>query len=117
VRGARVAFGAGSSPIRLRPTQACDHRCITNLVAIYGPPGDSRVDEQLRLLSTATDAARERGVGYLEVRRMPQSAGFREIEQLEEHEFAVVLVRDGASIARWNEVVEPNDIWTTFDAD
>jgi len=47
---------------------------MANLVAIYGGDGDTRVDDQLARLADATHEARERDIGYLEVRRMPQEA-------------------------------------------
>ena len=78
--------------------------------------GEARVDEQLERLSRATDEARRRDVGYLEVRRQPQAARFRALADLAPDAFAVLLVSDGAEVARWDHVVEPNDIWCTFDA-
>lgn len=90
---------------------------MSNLVAVYGGEHEARVDEQLARLATATDEARERDIGYLEVRRMPQEALFREMEGLgPDEDFRVVLVRDGAAVQRWQDVVDPADIWGAFDA-
>ena len=88
---------------------------MPSLTAIYGPPGEHRVDDQLERLSQATSAARQRDVGYLEVRRQPQAAMFRDLAGLEEQSFAVVLICDSEEIARWNGVVEPDDIWRAFE--
>lgn len=71
--------------------------------------------EQLRLLSQATEKARERNISYLEVRRMPDEAGFRELAGVEPDEFAVVMVRDGEAVRRWQDVTEPQELWTAFD--
>ena len=89
---------------------------MPNFVAIYGSDQEPRVEEQLERLSRATAGARERDVGYLEVRRQPQAEMFRELAGLPPHAFAVLLVRDGAEVARWDHVVEPDDIWRVFDA-
>ena len=88
---------------------------MASLIAIYGPPGERRVDDQLEWLSKATSAARRRGVGYLEVRRQPQAAMFRDLAGVDEQTFAVLLIRDSDELARWDDVVEPDDIWRAFD--
>src|SRR5688500_3816380 len=89
---------------------------MPNLVAIYGPPDEPRVDEQLARLSGATSAARQRDVGYLEVRRQPQAATFRDLAGLDEQTFAVLLIRDSDEAARWGHVVAPDDIRRAFGA-
>jgi hypothetical protein len=88
---------------------------MATLIAIYGSSGERRVDEQLELLSRATAGARRRDVGYLEVRRQPQAAMFRELAGLDAQTFAVLLIRDSDEVARWDHVVEPADIWRAFD--
>lgn len=89
---------------------------MANLIAIYGPAAEPRVDEQLRRLARVTADARRRDVGYLEVRRQPQASMFCEIAGVEPDAFAVVLVRDGAEVARWDDVVDPADVWKAFDS-
>ena len=89
---------------------------MPSLIAIYGPDEEARVDEQLKRLSRATAGAGRRDVGYLEVRRQPQAAMFRELANLAPASFAVLLIRDSAEVARWDHVVEPDEIWRTFDA-
>ena len=101
--------------VRRKPVVACNDRGMSNLVAIYGGPEDHRVDAQLARLANATDEARIRDIGYLEVRRMPQEAQFREIEGLGPEEFMVVLVRDGAAVGRWPTVVDPAEVWRAYD--
>ena len=88
---------------------------MPTLIAIYGPSGERRVDEQLEQLSRATADARRRDVGYLEVRQQPQPAMFRELAGLDAQTFAVLLIRDSEEIARWDHVVEPAEIWRAFD--
>lgn len=88
---------------------------MPNFVAIYGPSGEPRVDDQLGRLSQAASAARERDLGYLEVRRQPQAAMFRELAGLDEQTFAVLLIRDSDEVARWDRLVEPDEIWRAFD--
>ena len=99
-----------------RGDQAAKIVGVPNLIAIYGPGEEARVDEQLERLSEATAEARRRDVGYLEVRRQPQAARFRELANLAPDVFAVLLISDGAEVARWDHVVEPDDIWRKFDA-
>ena len=94
----------------------CEDRGVPRLIAIYGPDEEARVDEQLERLSRATDEARRRDVGYLEVRRQPQAARFRELANLAPDAFAVLLISDSTEVARWDHVVEPDDIWRAFDA-
>jgi hypothetical protein len=89
---------------------------MPNLVVIYGPDRDDRVDRQLELLSHATSQARQRDVGYLEVRRMPQEELFRQMADIAPDEFAVLLVRDGEAVARWDEPTDPAAVWAAFDA-
>jgi len=89
---------------------------MPSLIAIYGPDEETRVDEQLERLSRATAEARRRDVGYLEVRRQPQAAIFRQLADLAPDVFAVLLISDNAEIARWDHVVEPDAIWRAFDA-
>ncbi len=89
---------------------------MANLVAIYGGPRERRVDEQLAKLSGATAAARQRDVGYLEVRRQPQAAIFCELAGLDDQTFAVLLIRGDEEVARWRHLVEPDDIWRALDA-
>jgi hypothetical protein len=89
---------------------------VSNLIAIYGPDDEARVDEQLERLSHATAAARRRDIGYLEVRRQPQADTFRELANMGPSAFAVLLIRDNAEVARWDHVVQPEDIWRAFDA-
>jgi len=89
---------------------------MPSLITIYGPPGERRVDEQLERLSRATPAASQRDVGYLEVRRQPQAAMFRDLAGLDEQTFAVLLICDSVEVGRWDDVVEPDDIWRAFDA-
>ena len=88
---------------------------MPNLIAIYGPDDEDRVDEQLERLSQATESAGQRDVGYLEVRRQPQAAMLRELAGLGPDVFAVLLIRDSTEVARWGDVVEPEDIWRAFD--
>ena len=87
-----------------------------NILAIYGPVGDVRVDEQLVALSKVTDEARERDVGYMEVRRMPQEAHWRALAGVGPDEFAVVMVRDGEAVGQWSDVSDPAQFWAAFDA-
>lgn len=89
---------------------------MPSFIAIYGPDEEARVDEQLERLSRATAGARRRDVGYLEVRRQPQAAMFRELAGLAADAFAVLLIRDGTEVARWDDVVEADDVWRVFDA-
>ena len=89
---------------------------MPNLIAIYGPPDEPRVDEQLERLSKATSAARQREIGYLEVRRQPQAAMFRDLAGLDEQTFAVLLICDSDEVVRWDDVVDPDEIWRAFDA-
>ena len=84
---------------------------MPNLIAIYGPSDEPRIDDQLERLSRATAAARQRDVGYLEVRRQPQAAIFRDLAGLDEHTFAVLLICGSDEVARWDQVVEPDEIW------
>ena len=67
----------------------CEDRGVPSLIAICGPDDEARVDEQLKRLSRATDDARRRDLGYLEVRRQPQAARFRELADLAPDAFAV----------------------------
>lgn len=89
---------------------------MPNLIAIYGSSDEPRVDEQLERLSSATSDARQRDVGYLEVRRQPQAAMFRDLAGLDEQTFAVLLICGSDEVARWGHVVEPDEIWRAFDA-
>ena len=88
---------------------------MPTLIAIYGSQDEARVGCQLERLSRATAAARDRNVGYLEVRRQPQREMFHELAGLAPDAFAILLIRDGAEIARWDDVVEPDAIWRALD--
>jgi hypothetical protein len=86
------------------------------LVVVFGSHADGRVDEQLRELSRDLDGAREREVGFVEVRQTPQPAEFRELAGVEEGEFAVLVFgKDGTEKSRAEGVLPVDELWRRID--
>jgi hypothetical protein len=90
---------------------------MSRLVVVYGPDGDARVDEQMRRLAADTDGARDRDVGYLEVRRQRDPASLQDLAGLGREDFAVLLIGlDRTEQQRWTEPVDAATIWAAIDA-
>jgi hypothetical protein len=90
---------------------------MTQIVAVFGPDGNDRVDDQIARLAADLDGARERDVGYLAVRRGGAPASFRLLADVRPDEFVVVLIgHDRTEKQRWTEPVDAATVWAAIDA-
>ncbi len=90
---------------------------MTLIVAVFGPDGDHRVDDQIARLAADIDGARERDAAFLAVRRGGAPASFRLLAAVGADEFAVVLIgHDLTEQQRWTEPVDAATVWAAIDA-